>query len=704
MSSKAPDQSPLVIAKAELNELDQKFHVELDRLRTAPINECEKHIDSLKKSFRLSQDSAVFKLEKALEVSDLCIHTLENSLRAERERATSLQQECSANAREARLKYTELQSKLGCVKDELEAAKLRPTDLQNDLDRVKQQNSDLQEKYAAAEHGRKDLSTELAAVRRHETDLQAELETVRKRASSMESEISTLRSDFNRAESLNEEPDRSFYKKLLQELKDPKHQEHNKFFLHSSDSQLIGLNVMETKLQKGVYTSAHSFQTDFNLMINKCKIDNAPGSKLHAASEKLQGIFCETWSALRPVSRHGISQDHAAGGSNNRGHKRKASTECPCPSEGNATPSRAPDPSNLSSSSSQPAGLAASQNFNADLPQSTQTHADSAWRPETGLSAWVGKVGTTFSLDINKGVEHRAVEFRVTATDVSLIKSPSTFQAPWTELLPAKLCVESRRMPSTTEDQLRYFDFDPLSDMVILHLGPSSEAEQVDFAHLCNDLVYKGRYAKVRHGNDTYVRSYHLIPALAWGSSTPIYPACLSGLDCERLSPLMTRNALFLVIVFRIGLPEQRLVRMAWDRLFQAVHAAGDVKAIIDARDRISHHWLIVHRGSQLRMSFDKDYMALLQGLPLARSGSTPTSGSDCLLNLTSDVDSSDWSAKAGVTKFPSRVFVLGGMEQLPRSWNKWQSIVDEDDTYNKAYPSRVKIPGLKIERCSQAD
>lgn len=220
MSPPAPHLSPLDKAKAEINELNQTMQADLDSLRSAPITELEKRINSLRRTFHASQQSAITNIKNAFNGSDMRIYNLENDLRAEKallvdahkglqaEKALTgrLTTELSAEKEAAKVQYTKLKAELDSARDEidegmsrlqkaqneLDKAERARADIQTDLEAAKQRNVDLQKQSAAAEQGRKELLNEFTSVRKHEARLQAELRTAKERLSALENGLNAL--------------------------------------------------------------------------------------------------------------------------------------------------------------------------------------------------------------------------------------------------------------------------------------------------------------------------------------------------------------------------------------------------------------------------------------------------------------------------------------------------------------------------------
>lgn len=805
MSSTTHKQPTLDKAKAEMNELHKKAQADLDSLRTAPITEFEKRINSLERTLKLSQESAVVSVEEASQTSNAYIHTLETCLEQEHHRIVSLETEHRAYNEDAKAKYDD------AIK-ELELARRRPADLQKELENVKEHSHDLQKESDDARQRTNDLSNELVDMRQHKIYLTAELEAAEQRASSMENAFSTFRSGFsqfnehmtaltssmkqptqarpssassppsNQQNSAEErdgdlqisndqfdnteltlqrgideikgEPAAQLCGKVLKELRDPRYHLYNKFFMETSvpntlstlcsgPSSATTLDILNEKLLNGKYELAMDFQKDFDLMINDCKRSNGPWSDAYNASGKLKEIFDDTWSTLNVselLHQRASSQSRAAGGKNIRGQKRKASTELTVTSWDGGPPRRPPGPSHQGWVNTQLASPATGVDSNPALPPPELTRPDSGWFPETGLDAWRGKITTSFSLGLDV---KRSVEFTVKVKATSVNKSPSTFQAPWVEILPTRLYARCRAWPAVHVHDLWNLGFESRKDVIILHLSPSSEADEEDFEHLCNDLIHQRRWVNFSHGNIGYVKGLHLIPVSAGG----VYPACLSGLDRGVLQSLMTKNSLLLVVVFLVGLPEQRLVRMAWEHWFKAVRTAKNVEAIVDARNHILHHLLPIHRQTRRRLSFGKEYLAFLEELPVAQSDPTSTTCSDHFLSLSysNHLDSVS-PARLLAAKLPSRVFVLGGMirdeglaglvvvdiyernqpvweicketysnsltgtmillrSRFRYSWDAWESTAAATDIYDYSRGSsrRFENLGLKVERCGRS-
>lgn len=210
MSSQAPRQSPLDQAKAESNDLIQKVHDDLDRLLTAPVNELEKGIDSLKNSFKASQASVIANVETAFASSDKRIGDLEESLQAAQVREDTLTDTLSTQRQEAQAKHNQVTVELASQKlnyglattelrlarGKLEEANRRAGDLQTELEAVKQQVVGLQTELELAKRQPVDLQERVQAVEQQNAGLKADLQAATYRASTAEDEFKAFRSRF----------------------------------------------------------------------------------------------------------------------------------------------------------------------------------------------------------------------------------------------------------------------------------------------------------------------------------------------------------------------------------------------------------------------------------------------------------------------------------------------------------------------------
>lgn len=194
MSSEPPEQSPLDRAKAEADELIQKVQDDLDGIRTAPVNELEMRINSLRDSFQASQESAIANVETALKSSDTRIDDLEQNLQAASERITNLKIELASQ----RLNYVSTKSDLQKAKSELEEANRRAADLQNDHRAVKQRNVGLQAELELAKQQPANLEERLKAVEQQNAGLDTDLRLAMQRASTAEDELKAFKSRFKR--------------------------------------------------------------------------------------------------------------------------------------------------------------------------------------------------------------------------------------------------------------------------------------------------------------------------------------------------------------------------------------------------------------------------------------------------------------------------------------------------------------------------
>lgn len=505
------------------------------------------------------------------------------------------------------------------------------------------------------------------------------------------------------------------------------------FFLASSGhAQPMNLTIIDKKLREGSYISVDSFREDFHSMIKLYKARNSP--ILREASNMLETLFEDTWNVYHgpdSAALYVLKRDLAAVYSNNRGHKRKASTERPVTSEDSAKHRRAPSPPHLSKDSTQPTGLVTSED------DDNVFCVKSDLIPERHSRVWRGKVTATSYF-----AEEIPVEFNVAANPVSVHKSPKIFTGPWTDLIPSELCLQAgRRLLPGVNKHLDYLDFELVSDTFVLRLAPSAQRDKKTFRRLYRDLDSRGRYAQVNHGSVSIRRgglvvSLHLIPA----STSLLYPHCLSGLDKELLASLRTQKSLLLVVGLHLRPAQHRQLEMAWDQVFQALRTHEHTKAIVDARDRIVHHSLPVRVPGWSMMSFAKEYKTLLDGLPFSQSGSSLAPGSGEFLSLAYSRPD-----KVGDVELPSRVFVLGGMmsgaklsglvvvdlehknrplweickemksntlgdsmrllrSKLPGSFSEWRwagAHLVEDVA---GIHTRAEDPGLKIERCGCSD
>lgn len=210
MSSEAPEQSPLDRAKAEANELIQKVQDDLDSIRTAPVNELEMRINSLRDSFQASQESAIVNVETALKSSDTLIDDLEQSLQAANERIASLDSDLSDHKEEAetrtchlkvelasqRINYVSTKQDLQKAKNELEEANRRAADLQNDFGAVQQRNVSLQAELDLAKKQPANLEHRLKEVEQRNASLETDLRSATQRASTAEDELKAFKSRF----------------------------------------------------------------------------------------------------------------------------------------------------------------------------------------------------------------------------------------------------------------------------------------------------------------------------------------------------------------------------------------------------------------------------------------------------------------------------------------------------------------------------
>lgn len=681
------------------------------------INALENSLQSKEKQLKcvegrlLSKQERISSLDKQLSV-----------ITAERDDAKAKHDRIEAENDKAQLELKRMSSGIKEAEVGLKEAQRCVTYAQNQIGLLKQRNTDPPEGLHAVEQGAEDLSSEPVAMRKYEAGLQADAEGANQRASSTETKPHTLQSGLNRinksmtdnASSVTErstpsqpastsaasitrqdsskettngvemagnqqqphellsqpmhnqhmgETDRRFCEEILRTVMEDERMEGDvRFFLASSGlAQPLNLSTINGKLEEGAYISVESFRKDFASMIERYRSMKGPRSMLSDASDRLQGFFYETWFALRfPASIHHLSatQDRGAGHSSSRGHKRKASTERPVMSEDTTKPKRAPSPSQISRDSTQATSTATGEDLNRALSQPEQAHIVSGQLAGTDSAVWNGKVTTTSYFDF-----HPPLQFHVVANAVTVAKSPKTFNGLWTNLIPNELCVQARRTRPAVDDHFTELDFEISKDMFILRLVPSSESDKRHFYRLYEDLFFRGRYAQVKHssvgrGNHGCVKSLHLIPV----SASRGYPDCLFGLNRELLASQGSQRELLLVVGLDVGRPEAKLLKSTWGRLISTLHNAEHTRTIVDARDRIVHHSLPVHHQNWRRISVAKDYMTLLDGLPVAQPESNLAPGCGQFLKLSySNVDPAR-PVKVGHTELPSRVFVLGGI------------------------------------------
>lgn len=721
MSSKTHEQSSLDKAKAEANELMQKVQDDLDSIRTAPVNELETRINSLEDSFQASLESAIVNVEAALKSSDTRIGDLEQSLQAEKERTATLTSELSTQTQASKRQLDRVTVELASQKVNHGLTKLDLIKSKSALEETNRRTADGQERLRAAEQQNADLEARLNAATQRASTAEDELKAFKSRFKQINDDMTALVSSSEQQPTLaqpaapsalspaqqgsvqerkdgpqrhdhpiqtqnlgcrasnstsNKEPDLLHCQTILNEIMDRENSQYNRFFLtpvHSDGPNIparlqvkllegrIDLDIIKGKLAEGAYTSATSFKQDFESMIAGCKKLNHGGSIVFKAAKQLAEKFEQLWSA-HCIPGH-VSRDHDSQEQESRGHKRKASTERPVPSEDTTKPRRAPSPSQLSKDNNQPTSLSTGEDLSAALPQPESTQLVSGQLAGTGADAWNGRVTTTSYFDF-----HPPVEFHGAANVISVVKSPKTFDGPWTRLIPTELSVQARRTRLALDDYFTQLDFEFWKDVIIFHLTPSSKSDMIHFRRLYDDLFLRGRWAEVNHrevgrGNGGRVASLHLIPV----SSSEPYPDCLPGLDQGLLPTGGGQEALLLVVGLFIKPSNITLLQNAWGQLFHSLQTAEHTKTIVDWRARIVNHSLPVHEQNRRRISVAQNYMTLLDGLPFAQTGSTLTSNGGQFLRLSySNVDPAR-HCEIGGLNLPSRVFVLGGMMRRMR-------------------------------------
>lgn len=766
------------------------------------LKTCDERIDALENSLQakekklkcvkgrlLSKQERISSLEKQLSV-----------ITAERDDAKAKHDQVEAENDKAQLELKRMSSGLKEAEVGLKEAQRCVTHAQNQIGLLKQRNIDPQEGLSAVEQAGEDLSNEPVAVRKHEAGLQADTEGANQRAPSTNAKPDTLQSGLNRINkstidddsSITEQPtpsqlastsaacitrqdsskettegvemagdqqqphellsqpaqnhnmgetDRNFCEKVLRTVMDDKRSENEvQFFLASSGlAQPLNLTVIDEKLRQGVYTSVNSFRKDFESMIERYRTILSPHSMLGIASYRLRMFFDETWFALessRSIHQFSATQDRGTDNSSSRGHKRKASTERPVMSEDNAEPRRAPGPSHPTKSSPRATSPGTGGDLSPALTQSEKAHLTSEQRPETGSDIWRGEVAVAPYFGFGSPVSFHAV-----GNLVSVVKSPRTFNGSWTRFIPAELDVQSRSMINRVDQYLDGVRGEFAEDTLILRLAPSSESEHRNFNLLCRDLNARQRYAQVRHSsvgrkNGGQVQALYLVPVSRPGR----YPNCLYGLDQELLPTPGNVKELFLVVSFLIAPSEEEQLQKAWDQLIKALCTAERHKTIADARDRIVHHSILLQRRGAWSIFVDKEYMNLLNELPLIQSHSTLARGFGEFLSL-----SYSRPIQIENMKLPSLVFILGRLmrwkeirslvvvdlkhpsrplweirkgtasghivdsmrllrSELPRSLQKWllESMIPQDTSVESWMT--VEYLGLKIERYGPSD
>lgn len=325
-------------------------------------------------------------------------------------------------------------------------------------------------------------------------------------------------------------------------------------------------------------------------------------------------------------------QDQSARHKKEHGHKRKASTEHPRPSEGdsNSKPDLTPAT----------AALVAS-------PVSDE-RLDPALRQPTDMDLrWTGPVNDAFT----------EAKFQAVISRVSAIKPVNTFERPWTTLMSKNVDILHRVGIEDVTKHLRLSRFDPFADTIVLRLEPAFEADKAAFGQ-----VFDGLDSSAQCGTlysllfDEVVKATFLIPARAGVG----YHEVVSMLNPSGLPQVPTENMLLLVIIYEAKAADRYNVRLAWDDLIKAVHGS-DVEKLAGMRDTIllDHPFPILNpRGPLLSRpsnAFDK-----LDRLPAVIHGAELGPHSHMLHHISYALLDEARAASVDGVKLPECVFILG--------------------------------------------
>lgn len=530
---------------------------------------------------------------------------------------------------------------------------------------------------------------------------------------------------------MSDEADLLLCQDVLEELMDQKHYQYNRHFLKSVDlprfvtrrneiTQPMDLNTMKEKLAKRTYTSANSFQKDFNLMIANCRRISPVANHIRYAGEQLLAIFEEQWSEAR-VSLHG-SRGHAGQDQQTHGQKRKASTERPVPSEGTEAVKRAfPRTDNHAS---QPSQLSSSQT------RSQRACSATASSVETEAGVWKGQVIVGPHVQVDAKVD--AVVKRVT-----VVKPVNTFDASLKDLFSEKLEVQGHVTTAWLEEELHRLNFTPDRDMITFHMEQALDAKNKDFNRLFDYFTCRERYGTVSHADVHNVDKVYLIPVPA-GSQ---YPLFIPSLDYRKLPNDLAQKVFLLVVVFYIKEEVQEQIRVAQDAAIKAVRSP-DVKDLAGVRKHLKHHPLPILEAGTFAVSGCKLYMPMLTKIARSQTPAEPNIAAcphDFYRLSYPNMAQSGQSSIDGV-ELPTCIFILGRVigpttrlgllvvdmenedrplwiifenktdasrlgrvmmlmrSKFPSSLDEWESTITME-LRNTQLRKRLQLNGLKIER-----
>lgn len=630
---------------------NEKMTTDLDKLRTALMTKLE--------NLTKSQMSAIDDANNASKVYEQRIQALESSLEAEKRRA-------SHQSRRSRVALMNL----GQAKKELRESISLCEARQKLLDVAKQKNVDLQVELELAKSQPADLQKRLDAADQRNLDLQADLKAVRQRASTAEDQVKALQTRFNqvkeimnthdcssehtqpqpasspapfstpqdRMEESQHEPqtqdhpcltsgldshmksntsdkvsDLLHCQSILDELMDVKNEQYNHYFLKTMDSPTLPsinarvgpmtLGAMKEKLTRGFYLSGASFKADFDTMIEDCRRLNRPRTAVRNAAERLSKIF-EQMSSTQPNSTK-QPPGSVSTPQETWNRKRKAASEGRVSSEDLHPPKRLLSaPLEQSANHVQTVNPGTGGSLIPALSPSDQPQ-DSSHSPGKTRPCHVK------SQIMNATLPDLHTKLSTVAQLVSLPSSPSTITGDWKSMIPAKYELTACVGTSKVIDHISALGHGIGSDVIILRLMPTAEADKLEFDRIFKYLNRNGRFGAVNHGWLKNVEVIYLIPA----SKAVSYPDFFSTLDHHLLPPKKTEDVLFMAVVFNVAADKQRQVRNAWDRRMMAIRNHG-IDALASMRHVLIRSPLLIFRGRKTILSSANHHLAALSDLP----------------------------------------------------------------------------------------
>lgn len=706
-----------------------------------------------------------------------------DTLRGEREEARTRLQKARAELEEAKHGPANLQKDLEAVKQQnarlqkvVDAADQRRMGLVNELAAVREHEADLEaelntakERVSTVENGLKASESSFNLFKESLDDLvdsyKQQLTNAQPASGSappngqqdsVEESVDgpQRRSHQAQAQTLDSHPETRTSKEadlllcrtVLEEVMHEKHRQHNRHFLNCFDpadypkfgaylkptTQPNDLDTMKEKLAKGIYASATSFKADFNLLISRSKYCPL-GHPARVAGERLLAIFEEKWSAPR-LSDHGTG-DHASQGQQSRGHKRKASTERPMPSEGTETAARAFSVPPLNSHATQPPRPSSSGGLTTRQAQSQQVSNASSSIRETAEGVWRGHVIVGPHIQVDAKVD-------AVVKQVSVVKPVNTFHVSFKDLFPNKLEVQGHVTTGWLEEELHQLNFTPDRDMVTFRVEQALDAGNTDFNRLFDYFIRRERFCTVGHAGGHNVNKVYLIPVPA-GSQ---YPQYISSLDYRELPGDLQEKVLLLVVVFQVKEEVQEQIRAARDAAIKAVRSA-DVKDRAVVRNHLRHHPLPVLKPGVFVVSGSERHMPMLNKIMHTRTPAGPkvAASPDGFFRLSyANLAQSGRSSIDGV-ELPKSIFILGRVISPTKHWtllvvdmehderplwgilsnrkheswlgrfmilmrstfpfslDEWESTITMDHQTNQL-KKRLRLNGLKIERYRSSD